>query len=43
LTGSLSALGVGQAQGTLAHPQFGTAPQSLQPLPALQEGMLKLG
>ncbi|MGH8470228.1 MAG: calcium-binding protein [Gammaproteobacteria bacterium] len=41
--GSLAGIGLTEAQTVLSHPQFGTAPQTLQPLAGLQEGLVKLG
>jgi hypothetical protein len=42
LTGSLAGLALTPAQGTLSSAQFGSAPQSLQPLAGLQEGLVNL-
>ena len=43
LTGSLAGLALSPAQGILSGAQFGSAPQTLQPLAGLQEGLVKLG
>ena len=42
LTGSLAGLAMTPEQGTLSSAQFGSAPQSFQPLAGLQEGLVKL-
>ncbi|MGH9957968.1 MAG: putative Ig domain-containing protein, partial [Pyrinomonadaceae bacterium] len=39
---SLTGIGYGAAQGLVGSSQFGTAPQTLQPLTSLQEGVVKL-
>lgn len=43
LNGSLSGIGVNAAQTVLANAQFGVAPQALQSLQGLQDGLVKLG
>jgi len=43
LNGSLSGIATNAAQGILAGPQFGAAPQALQTLAGLQDGLVKLG
>ncbi|MCE9639241.1 MAG: tandem-95 repeat protein [Betaproteobacteria bacterium] len=43
LNGSLSGIAINAAQSVLASPQFGSAPQALQPLAGLQDGLVKLG
>ncbi|MGH8244734.1 MAG: hypothetical protein ACRETY_15450, partial [Steroidobacteraceae bacterium] len=40
---TLAGLGLTPVQSILGHAQFGTAPQALQPLATLQEGLVKLG
>lgn len=42
LSGSLAGLALTPSQGILSGAQFGSAPQSLQPLAGLQEGLMKL-
>jgi hypothetical protein len=42
LTGSLAGIGLGPAQDILGSAQFGTAPQALQPLGSLEEGLVRL-
>ena len=42
LSGSLAGLALTPAQGIMSSAQFGSAPQSLQPLAGLQEGLVKL-
>ena len=43
LNGTLSGIAINAAQSVLASPQFGSAPQALQPLAGLQDGLVKLG
>jgi len=40
--GTLAGMGLNAAQNVLGGPQFGTQPQTLQPLSSLQEGAVKL-
>ncbi len=42
LSGTLSGIAINAAQAVLASPQFGAAPQALQPLAGLQDGPVKL-
>jgi hypothetical protein len=42
LTGSLAGIAFTPVQNILASPQFGSAPQTLQPLASLQNGLVKL-
>lgn len=42
LNGSLAGLALTPVQNILSSAQFGSAPQALQPLPGLQEGLVKL-
>jgi hypothetical protein len=42
LAGTLAGIGTGPAQAVLGDPRFGSGAQSLQPLSALQEGLVKL-
>lgn len=42
LSGNLSGVAVNAAQNVLASPLFGSAPQALQPLSGLQDGLVKL-
>ncbi len=43
LNGTLSGIATNAAQSILASAQFGSAPQTLQPLAGLQDGLVKLG
>ena len=43
LNGSLSGIAINAAQNVLASSQFGSAPQALQSLAGLQDGLVKLG
>jgi hypothetical protein len=42
LTGSLAGIALDPAQEILSGSQFGSAPQTLQPLSGLQDGLVKL-
>ena len=43
LSGSLAGIATGAAENVIANVQFGIAPQVLQPLAGLQDGLVKLG
>ena len=42
LSGSLAGIATGAAENVIANVQFGIAPQILQPLAGLQDGLVKL-